>query len=67
VGNDVDRMKIVAALERGRDLRRRRRGGGEHDRLDVSSQTGQQRMDVEYVLVDKDDLSRRGHGAVSSF
>jgi len=62
-----DRVKIVAAFECRRDLCRRPRRRGEHDRLDVRSQTGQQRMEVEYVLVDKDDFSRRGHGAVSFF
>jgi hypothetical protein len=67
VGNDVDRVKIVAAFECRRDLCRRPRRRGEHDRLDVRSQTGQQRMEVEYVLVDKDDFSRRGHGAISFF
>ena len=72
VGDDVDRVKTVAAVERGGDLLRHRAGGVEEDRLDLGAQVVEDRLDVRDAGVDEDhltsgDFTGSGHGKVLNF
>ena len=72
VGDDVDRVKTVAAAERGGNLLRHRAGGVEEDRLDLGAQVVEDRLNVRDAGVDEDyltsgDFTGSGHGKVLNF
>jgi len=66
VGDDVDRVKTVAAVERGGDLLRHRAGGVEEDRLDLGAQVVENRASSDgsapqpELLPSRSEMVRRG-------
>jgi hypothetical protein len=57
VGDDVDRVKTVAAAERGGNLLRHRAGAVEEDRLDLGAQAVGDRLNVRDAGVAEDYLA----------
>ena len=66
VGDDVDRVKSVAAAERGGNLLRHRVGGVEEDRLDLGAQVVENRASSDgaapqpELLPSRSEMVRRG-------
>ena len=57
VGDDVDRVKTVAAAKRGGNLLRHRAGAVEEDRLDLGAQAVGDRLNVRDAGVAEDYLA----------
>jgi hypothetical protein len=46
VGDDVDRLKLLAAFQGLGDLARRRPAGVQHDRFDLGPEISQDRLEI---------------------